>query len=77
MSTVNEMAREILDIQDELHDLRREVARLRKIEAEFNQYLGESLAHGEKMMVGWLDLILSGNLNLPEEKAKGGEPTTS
>jgi hypothetical protein len=61
---VIQFAHEVLDMQDEIARLNREVTRLMKVEADYHQLLGDSIEHGEKMMVGWIDVLLSDRITI-------------
>lgn len=66
---VLEFAHQILDMQDEINHLRSEVARLQKFEAEYNTLLDESIKHGEHMMTGWLNLLLSERITVNPQQS--------
>jgi hypothetical protein len=56
---VVEMARQILDMHNELNELRAENAILREYEAKYHAEVREGVKHGEKMMVNLMDLCLT------------------
>lgn len=58
------MAQEIIALHEENAQLRGEVARLQRIEAEYGQQVVEGIKHGEMMMLGWLDLLLSDKVKI-------------
>jgi hypothetical protein len=64
MNTVIDMAREILELHTENEFLKREVTRLEEFELKYHQLLDSSVKHGEQMMVGWLDLLLSDKVKI-------------
>jgi hypothetical protein len=68
---VVDFAYQILEMQGEIVDLRRQVARLQKIEAEYWQLHNESREHGEKMMGNLLAFCLTPGI--PEALAKHAE----
>jgi hypothetical protein len=68
MSTAVKFAHEVLDMQKRIDELEHEVTRLRKIEADYYVLLNDSTEHGEKMMDGWLRLLLSDRINFVKPK---------
>jgi len=56
---VVKMARQILDMHNELNELRAENAILREYEAKYRAEVREGVKHGEKMMVNLMDLCLT------------------
>lgn len=54
-----DMAFDILNMQDELIYLRREVERLKVYEKDYHELLSASIKHGEQMMVNLLDLVMT------------------
>lgn len=59
-----QLAHEILDMQDEIARLNREVTRLLKIEEEYYQLLNGSIEHSHKMIGGILTLMLDDRIKL-------------
>jgi hypothetical protein len=57
--SVVEMARQIVDMDDELRYLRAENGRLKKYERKYNELLGESVRHGETMMGNMIQILLT------------------
>jgi hypothetical protein len=57
-------AEEILDLCDEVDELRRENARLRIVEEKHQEFVHESVKSGEAQMAGWMDLLMSGKLKI-------------
>lgn len=53
------MAHTILDMDDELEILGREILRLSVVEKKYNDLLNSSIAHGQKMMVNLLDVAMT------------------
>lgn len=68
MSLIRQAINEIEATEDEIFMLRQENERLKKIELEYQRLMDDSLAHGQKMMQGWMDLLMKGKLNLEPEK---------
>lgn len=56
---LTDFAYQILDMEDEILRLNREVTRLMKIEEHYNRLVDEDIKHGEKMVAGWIGLMLS------------------
>lgn len=59
MKDVLRFANQILDMEEEIINLRRENTRLLKYEHMYNELLNESVRHGEKMMVNTLNLLMT------------------
>ena len=53
-----QVANDILDMADEIHRLRDENAELRDYKQQYIELLNESIAHGQTMMLGFLDLSM-------------------
>lgn len=66
MSFAVKVAYDILDMQSRIDYLEAENDRLRLVEAEHHKFVAESLQHGERMMVGWLDLLTSDKVIIKE-----------
>lgn len=64
MSIATQLAHDILDMQDKLDALQREITRLMKIEADYIKLVDETTQHNEKMMVGWIDLLMSDRIKI-------------
>lgn len=58
------LAYEILDMQDEIARLNREVTRLMKIEEDYHRLVGDSLEHSQKMVGGILALIMDDRIKI-------------
>jgi len=56
-------AEDILAMSRELDRLRKEVARLRKYETEYNTLVHDSIRHSEKMTANTMDLIMKPGVN--------------
>lgn len=65
------LANEILDMQDEIVRLNREVTRLMKIEADYYNLIAADTEHHEKMMGGWLALLLSDRIKIEPGNPEG------
>lgn len=68
---VVKFAHEILDMQDEIVRLNREVTRLMKIEEDYNRLLNDSLQHSQKMVGGVLALMLDDRIKINPSTAVG------
>lgn len=68
---VVKFAHEILDMQDEIVRLNREVTRLMKIEEDYNRLLNDSLQHSQKMVGGVLALMLDDRIKISQGTAVG------
>lgn len=68
MKLVTQLAREVLEMEKEIHLLRAEVVRLREYEQKYHDEIRAGIEHGEKMMVGWLDLLMSGQVKMDMPK---------
>jgi cell division septum initiation protein DivIVA len=55
---VVKFAHEVLDMQDRIIELEREVTRLQRIEDSYNELLTSSIQHSEKMMFNTLNMLL-------------------
>ena len=53
-----EAAQTILDMDDELHTLRTENARLRAVEKEYREFVSSSIKHSDAMAVSMVNLAL-------------------
>lgn len=53
------LADEINDLYDEVMYLRAENARLRKVEAEYNQFVYDSIVTSQQSMANWIGLLVS------------------
>lgn len=49
---------QVIAMDDEIHSLRAEVARLRGIEKEYYKFLNDTIKHGDVMKLQMLDLII-------------------
>ncbi len=58
MSIAVKLAREVLDMQNEIEHLRYRLARAEEFEAKYNALLSESITHSDQMMFGMLNLGL-------------------
>lgn len=58
MKSVLKMAYEVIDMQNEILQLRHEVARLSQIEIEYKELLNSSIEHSNVMMGNLLGVIL-------------------
>lgn len=56
---VVKLAHEVIHMQRRIDYLEGEVERLREYEQKYHDELDASIRHGEQVMVGWLDLLLS------------------
>lgn len=68
---VVKFAHEILDMQDEIVRLNREVTRLLKIEEDYHRLLDDSIKHSEKMVGGVLALMLDDRIKMSQGTAVG------
>ena len=50
-------ALQLQDMHDELQDLRAEVDRLRKVEAEFREYVETHIASSNQTTLNWIDFL--------------------
>jgi hypothetical protein len=62
--TVGDFAREIVAMERRMEFLECEVERLQQYEHKYHALLAESVRHGEQMMVGWMDLLMSPKLEI-------------
>lgn len=60
-------AYELVEFWEEHQRALDEIERLRDYERKYRELLGESLQHGEKMMVGWMDLLMSDRVKIVKE----------
>lgn len=65
-------AEQILALYEENDYLRAEVERLKVFEKKYDDLVMEDIRHGEKMMGGWLALIMDGHLKVNKETADNG-----
>jgi hypothetical protein len=57
-------AYEIVRLWESHQDALAEIERLRDYERKYHELLAESVQHGEKMMLGWMDLLMSDRVKL-------------
>lgn len=61
MSLLTQLAHEVLKMDEELQALRYENMRLREKSKEFDDYVQQSLQHGQQMMGNWLKVLTDPN----------------
>lgn len=61
---VVKLAHQVIWMQNRLDDLEAENAKLRVMRDEFAEHVRGELQHNEKMMVNWLDLLLSDRVKI-------------
>lgn len=67
-----QLASEILELKEENERLKHENFQLRAYRDKYNELLGQSVAHGEKMMGGILELLLTKDItDRPEPIPEG------
>ena len=69
MNDLLAFADEIRELYRDNEYLRSEVERLAEYERKYHELLDQSVKHGEQMMVGWLDLLLSKKVTITDTNA--------
>jgi hypothetical protein len=61
---VVKFAYQVIEMQERIDYLEAEVERLRDYERKYHKEIDASIKHGEQMMCGWIDLLLSDRVKL-------------
>lgn len=60
--SVVDLAHQIIEMDEKIRDQAEEIAELRQYRQKYIELLHDDIDHGQKMMVGFLDLAMSGRL---------------